>query len=68
VALQAAEAGRFQFYDALLLATARPAGCGVVISEEMADGAELDGLRVVGAFAPDGHISPGAEALLPAAG
>ena len=66
-ALDPAVTGRFQFYDALLLATARAAGCGVVISEDMADGAELDGLRIIAAFAPDGRISPGAEALLPAA-
>ena len=67
VALQAAEAGRFQFYDALFLATARQAGCTAAISEDMADGAELDGVRIIAAFAPDGRISPGAEALLPAA-
>jgi predicted nucleic acid-binding protein len=67
VALQAAEAGRFKFYDALLLATARGAGCSVVISGDMADGAEPEGGRVIAAFAPDGRMSPDAEALLPVA-
>lgn len=67
VALHAAEAGRFQFHDVLLLATARQAGCTAAISEDMIDGADLNGLRIVGALAPDGRISPGAEALLPAA-
>jgi predicted nucleic acid-binding protein len=43
LALEAATAGRFQFYDALLLATAREAGCTAVVSADMADGAELDG-------------------------
>lgn len=66
-AVDPAVTGRFQFYDALLLATARAAGCNIVISEDMADGAELDGVRVVAAFAQDGRISPAAEALLPAA-
>jgi hypothetical protein len=33
----------------------------------MADGAELDSVRVVAAFAPDDRISPAAEALLPVA-
>lgn len=63
-ALEAATAGRFQFYDALLLATAREAGCTVVISEDMADGAELDGVRVVAAFDGQGGISPQALTLL----
>jgi predicted nucleic acid-binding protein len=60
-AAAAATAGRFQFYDALLLATAGAAGCEVVISEDMAHGAELAGVRVVAAFDPAGGI--GAEAL-----
>jgi predicted nucleic acid-binding protein len=66
-ALDPAVSGRFQFYDALLLATARAAGCTAVISEDMSDGAELDGVRVVGAFSPEGGVSLTAEALLPAA-
>ncbi len=63
-ALEAAVAGRFQFYDALLLATAGEAGCGAVISEDMRDGAELRQVQVVAAFASHGAISAGAEALL----
>jgi predicted nucleic acid-binding protein len=62
-----AVSGRFQFYDALLLATARAAGCGAAISEDVAHGSQLDGMRVVVAFTPDGHISADAQALLPAA-
>ena len=45
-ALDAVEAGQFAFWDALLLATAAEAGCSVVLSEDMHDGAEFDGLRV----------------------
>lgn len=63
-ALEASTAGRFQFYDALLLATAREAGCAAVISEDMADGAELDGLRIIAAFDGQGGISVQAQNLL----
>ena len=63
-AMEASAAGRFQFYDALLLATARDAGCTAVISEDMAHGAELDGVRVVAAFDPRGTIGADAMALL----
>jgi predicted nucleic acid-binding protein len=63
-ATQAAVSGRFQFYDALLLAPAREAGCTAVISEDMANGAELDGVRVVSAFGARGVIAAEAMALL----
>jgi predicted nucleic acid-binding protein len=63
-ALDATLAGRFQFYDALLLATAREAGCAAVISEDMADGAELDGLRIIAAFDGQGGLSVQAQNLL----
>lgn len=54
LALSAAEAGRFGFWDALLLATAGRAGCGVVLSEDMSDGGALDGVIVRNPFAgPD---------------
>jgi predicted nucleic acid-binding protein len=38
--------GRLSMFDALLLATAREAGCTVLLSEDMQDGAEFDGLVV----------------------
>lgn len=60
-AAEAAASGRFQFYDALLLATAGAAGCEAVISEDMHPGATLAGARVVPAFDAGGGI--GAEAL-----
>jgi predicted nucleic acid-binding protein len=40
-ALNEAVAGRMAFWDALLVATADTAGCAVVLSEDMADGAKL---------------------------
>ncbi len=63
-AAAASAAGRFQFYDALLLATAAAAGCTALISEDMADGATLSGVEVVSAFDAAGRISRRAVALL----
>lgn len=63
-AMQASAAGHFQFYDALLLATAREAGCTVVISEDIPNSAELNGVRVVSAFGAHGVIATDAIALL----
>jgi predicted nucleic acid-binding protein len=45
-ALDAVEESQFAFWDALLLATAARAGCSLVLSEDMHDGAVFDGLRV----------------------
>ncbi len=39
-------AGAFGLFDALLLATARRAGCKIALSEDMGDGAALDGITV----------------------
>ena len=51
------EEGRFGLWDAMLLATARSAGCSIVLSEGMYDGATLDGIVVrdplVGGWPPD---------------
>jgi predicted nucleic acid-binding protein len=46
--------GRLGYRDALLLAAASAAGVEVMISEDMADGLEFRGLRVVNPFGPDG--------------
>lgn len=63
-ALVAAVSGRLQFYDALLLATARAARCGAVISEDMGETTSFDGMRIVPAFDPSGAVSAAAMALL----
>lgn len=63
-AAHASAAGRFQFFDALLLATAGAAGCEAVISEDMANGAAFAGVRVVAAFDSAGGIGAEAIALL----
>jgi len=62
-ALEEAEAGRFQFFDALLVATARDGGCGAIITEDMAGQALLDGVRITPAFSDTG-VSEAALALL----
>jgi predicted nucleic acid-binding protein len=46
VAYTAMLAGSFGLFDALLLATARRAGCAIVLSEDMGDGATLDDITV----------------------
>jgi predicted nucleic acid-binding protein len=43
---------RIQFFDALLLATARRVGCNVMLSEDVQDGHDYDGITVRNPFAP----------------
>lgn len=45
-AFTAFEAGKFGLWDAVLLATAREAGCSIALSEDMGEGAALDGITV----------------------
>jgi len=63
-AIGEAASERFQFYDALLLATPRDGDCTAVITEAMAANTELDGVRIVPSFGPDGGVSQAAAALL----
>ena len=53
VAVTAAVAGRFAYWDALLLATLERAGCTTLLSEDMGDGAALGGMTVRNPFAGD---------------
>ncbi|MGB8006568.1 MAG: PIN domain-containing protein [Terriglobales bacterium] len=39
------------FWDALVLRSAKQAGCSVLFSEDMQDAREIDGLRIVNPFA-----------------
>jgi predicted nucleic acid-binding protein len=43
---------RFQlsFWDAMIVASAQHAGCQVLLTEDLHDGLDLDGLRVVNPF------------------
>lgn len=49
-ALDIAERYRLSFYDALMLAAARDAACPVCFSEDMQDGLDIDGVRIVNPF------------------
>jgi predicted nucleic acid-binding protein len=63
-ALAAAATGRAAYWDALLLATAAEGGCGAVLTEDLADGATLEGVRVVNPFGDDGRRLTAAAAEL----
>jgi predicted nucleic acid-binding protein len=52
-ALAEAAAGRYSYWDALLLATVSRAGCSVVLSEDMQDGARFGPLTIRDPFAGD---------------
>jgi predicted nucleic acid-binding protein len=56
-------AGRFSYWDALLLATIGRAGCAVVLSEDMRDGATFAGVTVRDPFGVE-RLSGDLEALL----
>ncbi len=48
-----AAAGRFSFWDAVLLASADEAGCRYIVSEDMSDGAKLGQVEVLHPFEGD---------------
>jgi predicted nucleic acid-binding protein len=50
---RAAAAHRFQFWDAMLWATARRVGCSVILTEDMPSLPELDGVTFLNPFAPE---------------
>ena len=41
----------FSYWDCAIVEAARAAGCAVVLSEDMSDGQDLDGVRIVNPFA-----------------
>jgi predicted nucleic acid-binding protein len=63
-ALGAAAAGRASYWDALLVATAAEAGCSVILTEDMADGAMLAGVRIHNPFSGSGGLTEEARRLL----
>ncbi len=52
-ALACSGAGRASYWDALLIATAAEAGCTVMLTEDMADGSTLHGVRIMNPFIGD---------------
>jgi len=63
-ALPLAVAGRASYWDALLVATAAEAGCAVVLTEDMADGAILGGVRIHNPFTAAGELTDLTRQLL----
>jgi predicted nucleic acid-binding protein len=62
-ALEVAVAGTASYWDALLIAAAAEAGCAAILTEDLADGSTLFGVRIVNPFASD-ELSASARALL----
>lgn len=62
-ATRAVAAGRFSFWDAVILSTADEAGCNLCFSEDMKDGATLGGITVRNPFGAKG-LSAAASAAL----
>jgi predicted nucleic acid-binding protein len=63
-ALGDASAGRASYWDALLVATAAEAGCAVLLTEDMRDGATLGGVRIHNPFSAAGGLTEEARGLL----
>ena len=63
--LAEAAAGRFSYWDALLLSAADAAGCTALLTEDMSDGARFGRVEIVNPFAPNG-LSARAQELLTA--
>ena len=63
LALREAASGRLSYWDALMLASAAEAGCTVMLSEDMRDGAHVFGLEIVNPFGKDGLSARAAELL-----
>ncbi|MGH6917499.1 MAG: PIN domain-containing protein [Geminicoccaceae bacterium] len=52
-AMRAVEDHRLSFWDAMLWATAKRAGCSVLFSEDVQNGRRLEGILFVDPFAPE---------------
>jgi predicted nucleic acid-binding protein len=55
-AIDASRRKMLSFWDALLWATARQAGCRLLLSEDMHDGQTLGGVTIVNPFAPKNTV------------
>ena len=64
LALADAAVGRASYWDALLVATAGEAGCRVILTEDLADGADLGGVRIHNPFSASGGLTEQARGLL----
>lgn len=57
-------AGRASYWDALLVATAAEAGCTLILSEDMANGARLGGVEIHNPFTRAGGLTARTRRLL----
>lgn len=62
-ALEQAGAATLQYWDALLLASARQAGVDTLLTEDLSDGAEINGVLIINPFGDQG-LSPRARQVL----
>ncbi|MEJ1967172.1 MAG: PIN domain-containing protein [Rhizomicrobium sp.] len=65
IAAREAVAGRFSYWDCVLVASAEEAGCTILLSEDMHEGARLGGITVRHPFGPKGLSAAAAAALAP---
>jgi predicted nucleic acid-binding protein len=65
IAVREAAAGRFSYWDAVLLASAAEAGCTLLLSEDMKDGATLGGITVRNPFGAKGLSAAAVAAFAP---
>ena len=65
IAVREAVAGRFSYWDAVLLASADEARCSVLLSEDMKDGSVLGGVTVRNPFGQKGLSAAALAALSP---
>jgi predicted nucleic acid-binding protein len=62
-ALEQAGAATLQYWDALLVASARQAGVDTLLTEDLADGAEINGVLIINPFGQDGLSDRARQAL-----
>jgi predicted nucleic acid-binding protein len=58
-ALDLATRHQFQIWDAIIVATSVEHGCEIILSEDMQDGLEHNGLRIINPFADDAFARVG---------
>jgi predicted nucleic acid-binding protein len=61
-ARQIAERYRLAFYDALIVASARNAGCTLLLTEDLQAEAVIDGVRIRNPFSPVPNLGAGLAA------
>jgi predicted nucleic acid-binding protein len=66
IAVREAAAGRFSYWDAVLLASADEAGCSLLLSEDMKDGTRMGDIAVRNPFGSKGLSAAAIAALAPA--